>query len=1332
MAYDPRRAYDKATGKESLGRRIKRQRREAAAAEAAAANTTTNTTVGSSTNTQGQNQTATTQQQQQSELNLDEVITGSELTREEALEWLKSKPAFEKGTLASLESARARGDAKLIAVYEKQLEADIRMTQERNLKITNNVLGTTSVAGASPVSDGTKFVYDKQAVVERAKSSQGANTYLVYETNRILGGSDTSQTPEQRAALLQLVTRAKHFGGRGVSSGILTDIVEKAMPEIGRSEADSIVDSIRPAVGFSNGKVYTSYGKDIDIVLEKYTNRDDYQFRLVSPEGVKLSQTFLDPKDIIEFGLDVNKVKSVMDQYKQIKPDGVLPGNAHILHEALNNNYSGSDFLRRLQEQSMIPGGGTISTDGGPAQQVAPQEKTGRYKGFGFYEGQEDQFLKSTYRGIDNAITGALLYGVITDIQDYRPSYTPESYLQTLNQAFGTPNNNITFGQDGLQYNFTGGGSIKWGTQLDNLDSFSASIGVQKLSMGQGAAFKAANNFNTKDEYNEWRKTQELRSGYFESLPKASIDTQMEQVMSPTTTPAETDTGVDTDTTTTTDTTTGGGTTYVGAPTDEGGTPVATDPTGTGTGTGIGTGTIIGGGTTYGQQPITGTFGTTLQTSGLSAVPTFNYNQPVQQQAGFTQQQLTSTMPGMGGSSIGVQTVQYSNQFGQTIPVTENNGQPITYVPPGYSKTKGAAQGGIMHNGYAAGGMSGDTMLEAKYRIATMNGYRGPKTNPSLDAFANASEGMKRKFNAIGTIMANKGGYIKGFFPGGDVGTATTSLEDFSGMQQNLITQTMQPQQSAVDLIQPTEEDFIPTGAGQAGETSPYAEAATVGTVQQAGMPTTTDASTITPTTIEGAVQGVTSGMQPVTGTVSDQAQVTAEQQTTSAVSDLKAQQGTAIMMDNPVQREIQDGELISGAANAQKAAEFAEQIEAATAEPSAKATVQGQLEGLMAQFEGGKTPPWAAGSMRAAMATMSARGLGASSMAGQAIIQAAMEAALPIAQADAGIQAQFESQNLSNRQQRAILAAQQRAAFIGQEFDQAFEARVKNSARIGDIANMNFTAEQNIALENSRAANTMELANLSNAQAMVMAEAAALANLDMANLNNRQQAAVQNAQNFLQMDMTNLGFEQQTAMFKAQQQIQALFTDQAAENAAAQFNASSENQTNQFFAGLTSQVSQFNASQQNAMDQFNVNSINALREFNSNLQQQRDLFNAQNGLVIAQANAQWRQNIATLNTAAQNESNMDFAKTINALTSTNLDQIWQRERDIMSFAFSAQQAALDRSLNLLLGDKKIEQVEKELSERKDIAATDLAFRFFFGSDPSGLFGGIFNNKKGT
>jgi len=524
----------------------------------------------------------------------------------------------------------------------------------------------------------------------------------------------------------------------------------------------------------------------------------------------------------------------------------------------------------------------------------------------------------------------------------------------------------------------------------------------------------------------------------------------------------------------------------------------------------------------------------------------------------------------------------------------------------------------------------------------------------------------------------------------------TTTAPDFTGMtsdelkemQANLVKQTMQPVQSTVSQIQPTAADFIPSDAGITTPVAPFAEAATVGTVQQATMPTATPASTVEAVTAEDKVRAETEATKAAQGEVSAEAQVEAAQQTESAVSGLEAAQGEAYLIDSPVQRELQEGELIdvgATAGQAEKAAKFTEQIQAATATPSEKATVQGQLESLMQDFEGGDTPAWAAGALRAATAAMAARGLGASSMAGQAAVQAAMESALPIAQADAATQASFEAQNLSNRQQRAMLAAEQRAKFMGQEFDQAFQTRVINASKISDIANMNFTAEQQVQLENARAANTMNLANLNNKQAMVMAEAAALANLDMANLSNRQAAAVQNAQSFLQMDMANLSNEQQTAMFKAQSNIQALFTDQAAENAAAQFNASSENQTNQFFANLQSQTSQFNATQQNAMDQFNVNSVNALREFNSGLQQQRDMFNAQNGLVIAQANAQWRQNIATINTAAQNQSNMDFAKTINALTASNMDQIWQRERDIMSFAFAAAESGADRAANIAL-----------------------------------------------
>ena len=712
-----------------------------------------------------------------------------------------------------------------------------------------------------------------------------------------------------------------------------------------------------------------------------------------------------------------------------------------------------------------------------------------------------------------------------------------------------------------------------------------------------------------------------------------------------------------------------------------------------------------------------------LTTANLSAVPDQVTVRP--QYTGTTMANLTSPSQG----AMGVQQIPYMNNLGQTLTVTEVNGAPITYVPPGYrrateqqamtagntaatqaqevkalpgpnlpsSGVAGIVGGAVASTpnfmnsifGMAEGGSVPDMKLDGMYRMATkFLGYTGPKTREALTAFRNSSPSVAAKMRGYDNAMARGGMISKGYQEGGavsnpDIPPLTT--ENLAQMQSAAVQQTMQPRQATVNQLVPQAADFIAPTAGQTAPVAPMAEAATLGQVQLAQPVTPVAAAQVTPATAAEAVQQMTAATQAAQGAVAPQAQVQAAQQLQSSVTGLEAAQGTAIMMTNPVQREIQAGELISGVADAEKAAAFNEQIQAAQATPSKQATVQGQLENLMAQFEGGETPAWAAASMRNAMATLAARGLGASSLAGQAVIQATMEAALPIAQMDAQTQASFEAQNLSNRQQRAMLAAQQRAEFLGLEFNQAFQARVANSSRIGDIANMNFTAEQQVALENSSAANTVNLQNLNNRQAKVMAEAAALSQLDTANLNNRQQAAVQNAQNFMQMDLTNLSNEQQTEMFKAQQNIQALFTDQAAENAAQQINAASENQTNQFFATLSSQTSQFNASQTNALEQFNVNSVNALRKFNSEIQQQRDIFNAQNGLVIAQANAQWRQNLATINNAAINESNREFAQTMNGLTAKNMDAIWQRERDIMSYSVQTANNNADRATQIII-----------------------------------------------
>ena len=483
----------------------------------------------------------------------------------------------------------------------------------------------------------------------------------------------------------------------------------------------------------------------------------------------------------------------------------------------------------------------------------------------------------------------------------------------------------------------------------------------------------------------------------------------------------------------------------------------------------------------------------------------------------------------------------------------------------------------------------------------------------------------------------------------------------------------------------------ITTGTGQAGS----ATTATTTTAAQAPGAVASpamDASTVDPTAAAGAVDASLKGATAATGEVSDAATMDAavSDPTKMAQLDLDAAQGEATTVEGAPTRALETGELVSGAAVDQQRVQDiygTEKLEAAS--------VQDEMASLMADFEGGATPAWAAGAMRGATAAMAARGLSASSMAGMAIIQAAMESALPIAQMDA-----------SNKQEVAMESARQRAGFLNMEFTQEFQAKVQNAAKISEIANMNFTAQQQVALENAKMAQTMNLANLSNRQAKVMADAAAMTNIDMANLNNRQQAQVQNAQAFLQMDMTNLSNEQQMSMFKAQERVNSILSDTAAENAAKQFNATSENQTNQFFSTLATQVSQFNSEQKNAMSRFNAGETNALARFNADQENARDQFNATNHLVVAQANAQWAQSVTTAENAANNQANRDAALAANNLTMTAYNNIVQRERDVLAWAWQSGENAAQRDANIAVA--KI-QAEASAAAAGDTDATGLS-----------------------
>jgi len=417
----------------------------------------------------------------------------------------------------------------------------------------------------------------------------------------------------------------------------------------------------------------------------------------------------------------------------------------------------------------------------------------------------------------------------------------------------------------------------------------------------------------------------------------------------------------------------------------------------------------------------------------------------------------------------------------------------------------------------------------------------------------------------------------------------------------------------------------------------------------------------------EEAVRKAGTEFQGATGQVSDKAQydATTVDPTKSAVLGLDVAQGEATKVDAPDKLRVGEGELLEGSAVNQS------RIEEELAKTKA-ASVKDELDDLMKDFEGGDTPTWAAGAMRSANAMLAARGLGASSAAGMAVVQAAMESALPIAKLDA-----------ANKQQMAIAKAEQRASFLGLEFDQEFQTKVKNAARISEIANMNFTAEQTIALENARLTSTMDVANLNAKSAKTVADTAALASLERANLSAINQAAADNAEAFLQMDFKNLDNEQEAERVRFQATANAIISDTAEKNAMEQLNVREENDATQFIEQLAVEVGRINMEQHNAMERFNAGEENVMAQKNQADKLAREQFNAENYRLIEEANAKFKQQVATDEAAAINAAYELEAKAANDLSKTAYNNIIMEEKDMMYYAFTGEQSQLDRNTKI-------------------------------------------------
>ena len=297
--------------------------------------------------------------------------------------------------------------------------------------------------------------------------------------------------------------------------------------------------------------------------------------------------------------------------------------------------------------------------------------------------------------------------------------------------------------------------------------------------------------------------------------------------------------------------------------------------------------------------------------------------------------------------------------------------------------------------------------------------------------------------------------------------------------------------------------------------------------------------------------------------------------------------------------------------------------------EVQARDTVQGQLSLLMDQFNDG-TPAWAAGAIRAANDTMAARGMGASSLAAAAIVQASMESALPIAQADAQVYSNMNLTNLNNQQKIALeVAAAQRGTQLQSlsNEQQAELAKSTSAFQLGATSLSNLQAAQ-VANAQLRAA--LQGQNLTNRQQTNIIEAGRFAEMNNLNLSNEMQARLQDTANNLQVDMSNMSTKAQVVL--SELQTQAALAGQELTNA----QQSSVLKSERFFSAnnLT-----FNAEQARVLS--NSKMIETIELENLDFEQARTVQNAATFAQMEMAGLNNRQQAQVTN--AQNFLQMDL-----------------------------------------------------------------------------------------
>ena len=294
-------------------------------------------------------------------------------------------------------------------------------------------------------------------------------------------------------------------------------------------------------------------------------------------------------------------------------------------------------------------------------------------------------------------------------------------------------------------------------------------------------------------------------------------------------------------------------------------------------------------------------------------------------------------------------------------------------------------------------------------------------------------------------------------------------------------------------------------------------------------------------------------------------------------------------------------------------------EVRAAIAALPTEALVSSQIESLLGGMEDGNVPLWAKPAVSQVEQMLAKRGMTASTIGRDALFNAIIQSAMPIAQSNAQALQSRAAQNLSNQQQAnmstATLDMQRRLANLSNEqtsYSQTAQmaqqmstlqsqfrqdavmttAQQQQQTRTQDLANRQETAKVNAMNDQA-----MRAQNLGNEQQVELAEMQYMNATESENMSAVQQkrmAEFQVAADFMsknagfvqQMNLANLSAEQQTKLANLTSQNQAASETLSNEQATELANLNTKMQTNLLQGKIAAEMNQaqLTADQQRAV----------------------------------------------------------------------------------------------------------------------------------------------------